>query len=129
MIEFIIYFILAAALVALSTFVFFYGTRPVPGTKYRRTWSTRWMSTPIGVVLMCQNIAWLVVVTFILTTRLTGDFPGRQVIALGLYLCLVGLFAAAAFVLRKIQRPYELQERSGQQAGHEDHEQHDPQYH
>lgn len=129
MIEFIIFFILGGALLALGTFVFFYGTRPVPGTKYRRTWSNRWASTPIGVVLMSQNVAWLAVVTFILITRLTGDFPGRQVIALGLYLCLVGLFGAATFVLRRIQRPFELQERSGHQVHDPDRDQHDPQYH
>lgn len=113
MIEFIIYFILAAALIALGTFVFFYGTRPVPGTKWRRTLSDRWTSTPIGIVLMSQYIAWLAVVTFILITRITGDFPGRQVIALSLYAGVAALFVAAVVVLRRIQRPYELQERSG----------------
>lgn len=111
MVDVIVMVILVAALTALGSFIFFYGTRPVPGTRWRRRFSTRWTVTPIGWVLMSQKLALFAILSFILMSRFVGDFPGRDVIALVLYGLLVGLFWAVFGVLRSIQKPVERIER------------------
>lgn len=112
MIDSIILILLLLAISSLGSFIYFYGTRPVPGTRFRRRFSTLWTTTPIGWVLMSQKLALLSVFSFILLTRFVGDFPGRDVIALVLYGAMVGLFWAVFIVLRITQLPSEKRERA-----------------
>ena len=116
MVDFVVMVILLAAEAALGAFIYYYGTRPAPGTRFRRKFSRLWMSTPIGVVLMSQKIAWFFVVAFILLSRFVGDFPGRDVIALVLYTLLVSLFWAVFGVLRHTQLPFEREQRRSPEA-------------
>lgn len=94
--------ILGSSLIPLGLFVFYYTTEPT-GRWCRRP-SKLWASTPLGRVLLAQKVTMFLLIGFILLVRWTGGFPGREWVALSLYLVLLGLFWAVFVVLRRIQK-------------------------
>ncbi|MDL5351110.1 hypothetical protein [Microbacterium sp. zg-YB36] len=112
-IEFLTLAVLACWLIPLTQFVFFFTTDPVPGTKHqRRVFDIRTLM-PVSKILLGQKIALIAIIVFVIATRLFGEFPGREWIALLLY-GVLSYFAWAAFLdLRRDQGPRDAFMRDG----------------
>lgn len=102
MAETIILFFVAQSILPLLLSVFYYVTKPVPGSRWRQ-FSRAWLSTPIGPVLVAQMVSMIVLLSYILLVRFTGGFPGREVVAIILYALLQAGFWAFFIVLRRTQ--------------------------
>jgi len=94
----------ATALIPLLLFVYYYGTRPIPGHKYRRRYSTMWRLTAIGRTLMYQKIAWVGFIVFILIQIFAGQYFGREELRLVIYGALVFFFWRLFYTLRITQK-------------------------
>lgn len=105
--------VLAVWLVPLILFAFFFSTDPVRGTRHaRRPFDVRTLE-PISKIVLAQKFALIAVIVFIFITRLIGDFPGREWVALILYGALNYLAWAAFVDLRRLQRPQDDFMRAG----------------
>lgn len=104
MLETFIQLILIAAIIPLALSIFFYVTKP--GPRWRRVLSKAWLNE-VGIQVVGQKAVLLLLLTFILASRYLGEFPGRQVIAWGLYTALVGAFWTFFIIQRRIQKRFE----------------------
>lgn len=91
------------ALLPIGLFVFYYGTKRVPGKKLRR-FSTLWTTTPIGRVLMTQKISWFVFLCFVLVGIFSPPYAAEGPVRLLVYALLVSQFWLVFATLRRIQK-------------------------
>lgn len=99
--------VLAIWLVPLSLFIFFFSTDPVPGTKHRRRMFDLRTLMPVSKILLSQKFTLIAVILFVFASRLFGDWPGREWLALVLYAALTYIAFLAFFDLRRSQRSQE----------------------
>lgn len=98
-------YIALSAIIPISLFIYFYGTVPVPGKRFRRKWTTRrWASTSIGRTLMAQKIAWGGYLLFVAASLFFGEFLFREELRFLIYTALVTLFWVVFAILRKLQK-------------------------
>lgn len=108
----VILVVLLSWVVPLAVFIFYTVTEPVPGTRFLRRWAGVRHLRPVMRILLAQKVSLILVVSFIFTVRLIGDFPGREWVAFGLYLVLVVLAWVITLYLRHLQRPDERRIRN-----------------
>jgi hypothetical protein len=96
--------VLLSALVPIGLFIFYYGSEPVPGSRWRRRYSKRWKSTSIGRVLMTQKIVWFLFLIFVAVQAFFPEYAGREIVRLILFIGLVSQFWLVFGTLRQIQR-------------------------
>lgn len=111
-IEDLILVVLVASVPAFLAYVYYSLTYPVPGKRVRRR--IPWRNVHhVTRILAGQKIVLTLIIGFVFLVRLTGGFPGREWVALLLYLG-VASFAWAAFIdLRNLQRDAEHPTRKG----------------
>lgn len=99
--------VLMSLVVPLVLAIFHHLTEPVPATRHRRRLVSLKGLAPISRILVAQKTVMVLIVSFIGIVRFTGGFPGREWVALGLYL----LFVVVAWIMfwyqRRIQLPFE----------------------
>jgi hypothetical protein len=104
-IEALIPYITSAGIPPLALAIFYYVTKPSDKHRWRVP-ASAWLN-PVGVQVVGQKTILLVLLVWITFSRLNPDWPGRQLIAIGLYLLLVAAFWAFFVVQRWVQKPYE----------------------
>lgn len=105
--------IAVSAIIPLSLFVYYYGSKPVPGHKHRRRYSSIWRLTDIGRTMMYQKVAWIVFLIFIAVQIYVPRYPGKEEIRMAIYICLVFLFWRMFYTLRKTQKSSASQSDTG----------------
>jgi len=95
--------IAVTALIPIGLFIFFYGTEPVVGKRFRK-YSKRWKSTTIGKVLMAQKIMWFLFLSFVLVGIFTEPYDAEGIVRILAYGGLVAQFWVVFFTLRHIQK-------------------------
>lgn len=95
--------ILLSWIVPLGLFVFYFATDPVRGSKWRRKLFDLRSLTSVSKFLLAQKFALILVVTFIGIVRFTGGFPGKEIVAVVLYVVLVVLAWGLFIDLRRVQ--------------------------
>lgn len=110
-IEDLILIVLASSVPAFLIYVYYSLTYPVPGKRVRRPlpWSRVHHVTRI---IAGQKIVLTLIIGFVFLVRLTGGFPGREWLALLLYLGVSSFAWAALFDLRSLQRQAERPKRT-----------------
>lgn len=91
-----------SALLPIGLFIYYYGTKPVPGHTHLRRYSDRWRATAIGRVLMRQKVVWFVFLLFVLQS-IYLDFVGQDILRIVMYSLLVIQFWAVFRTLRRVQ--------------------------
>lgn len=93
------------AVIPISLFIYFYGTRAIKHRKFFRRPSRLWMSTRVGKALMLQMIAWLCYLIFIGASLLFPEWRiGRDITRLVIYSSMAILFWEFFIALRKLQK-------------------------
>lgn len=108
----VILVVLLAWVVPLAAFIFYTLTEPVPGSRFWRRWGGVRHLRPVMRIILAQKVSLILVVSFIFTVRLVGNFPGREWVAFGLYSLLVVLACVITAYLRVLQRPDEQRIRN-----------------
>lgn len=96
--------VVASAIYPLGAFIYYYATEPVGERWFQRRYSNLWRSTPIGITVMYQKIAWLLMFTLTGAALFFGEYPGRRVAVFVVFLVVVTLFWRVLFTLRRIQK-------------------------
>lgn len=94
-----------SSIIPISLFIYFYGTRAIKGSRWKRKGSRVWLSTQIGRTLMFQMFAWLAYLIFIACSLLYPNWEfGRDTTRFVIYVSLAILFWEFFIALRKLQK-------------------------
>lgn len=112
MIDDLILLVLLSLVVPLLLAVSYHLTEPVPGTRRRRRFLHPRDLAPISRILISQKLVLVAIVTFIGIVRFTGGFPGREWVALVLYVLFVGIAWWMFAYQRSFMKPLEQKARN-----------------
>lgn len=107
----VILLVLFSWVIPLMLAVFYHLTEPVPGRRWLRRPVKISSLAPVSRILVAQKIAFILVISFIAVVRFTGGFPGREWVALGLYILLVVVAWLMFAYQRHVQKPFERETR------------------
>lgn len=113
LLEIISIVVLIFALIPLASFIFVYNTRPVPGSRWRRKFVPKWTTSLVGWALMSLVTSLFLILAYLLVVRFIGDFPGRIIVSLILFVYVMGSLWGMLGALIVTQRTDEKADQAG----------------
>lgn len=97
-------YIAAAGAIPIALFIIYYGTKAIPGHRWKRQLTNRWKKTGIGRTLMYQKAAMLGLLVMVVVNLFTNEYFFQDQIRFIVYTILFTLFWRMFFQLRKQQK-------------------------